>query len=217
MDGIVSELVAGGTLAVYTMVLIAGVSAIYEKMREMGMGEGLAVYISRKLIHALAAGIATLIVPLVFNTPLIPAALSTLLAVALLAARRRGGMRWFQTSRDANEVTFVLSWAASLTAVWLATRNMTLAIIPPLFISIGDAVTGFARAAIVGRREKHWIGNLAMAAFTVPVGVLLLGPLWGSVTGLAAAIAEKMDRPVDDNVAVALVTTMLVVAAAKLG
>ena len=217
MDGIVSELVAGGTLAVYTLVLIASVSAIYEKMREMGIGENLAVYISRKLIHALAAGVATLTIPLVFHTPLIPATLSTLLAAALIIARRRGGMKWFQTSRDANEVTFVLSWGASLTAVWLATRNMTLAIIPPLFISIGDAVTGFTRAAVIGRREKHWIGNLAMAAFTVPVGILLLGPLWGTATGIAAAIAEKIDRPVDDNVAVALVTTMLVVAAAKLG
>lgn len=217
MDGIVSELAAGGTLAIYTILLIAGVSAVYEKMREMGLGDSLAVYVSRKLIHALAAGIATVLVPLVFHTPLVPAALSAALAALLVAFRRKGGMRWFQTSNDANEVTFVVSWGASLTAVWLATRNMTLAILPPLYISIGDAVTGFVRAAVLGRREKHWVGNLAMSAFTVPVGVALLGPIWGVVTGAAAAVAERINRPVDDNVAVALVTTLLVIAAAKLG
>ena len=217
MDGVIAELAAGSTLAIYTMVLIAGLSAIYEKMRAIGLNDALALYINRKLVHALAAGIATLTIPYIFQTPVIPAILSLLLAALLAAARLKGGLKWFQTGRDANEITFVVSWGASLAGVWLATGSMMLALIPPLYISIGDAITGFTRAALIGRREKHWIGNIAMAAFTIPLGIALLGLPWGVIVGGAAAVAERIDRPVDDNVAIALVTSLLVAAAARLG
>ncbi len=210
---LLEEFAAGGALAAYTLIFLATVSELYERMTLSGIPEHLARYINRKIIHAFAAGVATLVTPLAFNTPLVPLALTLGLAALLVYARRRGGMRWFQDDRDANEVTFVVAWGLSLALVWLVTGDKWAAILPPLYISFGDAVTGFTRALVVGRREKHWSGNLAMAALTVPVGVAILGPLWGTVAGVAAALAERIDRPIDDNVAVAVVASLAAIAA----
>ncbi len=211
MDGLLFEAAAGGVMALYTLFLVESLSLIHAKLREKGVPEHLATYLNRKFIHAFTAGVVAVLTPFLFNTPFIPFTLSMLLAAILAYARRKGGMSWFQEKRDANEVTFAVAWGASLLATWLATRNMMLAVLPPLYISIGDAVTGFTRALVAGRRVKHWSGNIAMAAFTVPLGYLLLGPP-GILVGVAAALAERIDKPVDDNIAVALVTTLGVVA-----
>ncbi len=212
MDGFALEAAAGGIMALYTLFFVGGLSTLYERLREMGLPAHVVVYINRKAIHAFTAGVVTLLTPIFFHSPLIPFTLSMILAAALALARRKGGMKWFQEKGDANEVTFAIAWGSSMLATWLATRNMWLAILPPLYISIGDAVTGFTRALIAKRRVKHWSGNIAMAAFTVPTGYALLGP-WGIVIGVAAALAERIDRPVDDNIAVAVVTTLGIIAA----
>ncbi len=212
-----TDLIAGGVLTIYTLLIIQALSDFYAKLVGMGIHERLAVYINRKLVHALAAGVVTVLTPVMFRTPFIPAALSFALAgILFMLKRRRGGLRWFQTGEDNNEITFSLAWGASLLAVWGATGNMTLAILPPLYISVGDAITGFTRAIIVGRREKHWVGNLAMSLVTVPTGYAVLGPI-GALIGMAAAIAERLDKPVDDNVAIAAVTAVGVIAAHMAG
>ncbi len=210
MNGLLFEAAAGGVMALYTLFLVEGLSLVHAKLREHGIPDHLATYLNRKFIHAFTAGIVAVLTPSVFDTPFIPFILSLMLAAALTYARRRGGMRWFQEKRDANEVTFAVAWGTSLLVTWLATRNMMLAVLPPLYISIGDAVTGFTRALVTRRRVKHWSGNITMAAFTVPLGYLLLGPP-GIIVGIAAALAERIDKPIDDNIAVALVTTIGVI------
>ncbi|AEM39260.1 hypothetical protein Pyrfu_1402 [Pyrolobus fumarii 1A] len=203
----VHEAIAGGVMALYTLIFVNSLSVLHMRMLEKGIPENLAVYINRKIIHAFTAGIVTLITPLMFNTPFVPLALSLVLAGILAIVRRKGGMKWFQTSDDANEITFPIAWGLSMTIVWMFTHDMYQAILPALYISFGDAVTGFARAVVIKRREKHWIGNLAMAAVTIPLGVAILGPM-GALVGIAAAIAERIDKPIDDNIAVATVATV---------
>ncbi len=207
-----SELIAGGVLTLYTFLVIQALSDMYAKLVNAGIHERLAIYLNRKLVHAAAAGMVTVLTPILFNTPYVPAALSYMLAAILALSKKMGGMRWFQTKEDNNEITFSIAWGSSLLITWFATGSMLAATLPPLYISVGDAVTGFTRAAVIGRREKHWIGNLAMSLVTIPAGYAVLGPA-GVFMGAAAAIAERIDKPVDDNIAVAAVTTIGVIAA----
>jgi phytol kinase len=57
------------------------------------------------------------------------------------------------------------------------------------------------RNLLFKRRTKHWAGNIAMAAVSVPIGWYYLG-VAGRWRGLLASAVEGFEPPIDDNVIV---------------
>ncbi|MEN3000015.1 MAG: dolichol kinase [Acidilobaceae archaeon] len=195
-------------LALYVLSVIFATSLLYQIMTRRGISESSAKYYNRKIIHALGGGVVALLAPLLYSSPLFPLLASILLSILLLAARRFRMMRWFQTEDNAYEVNFVLAWGASVFLLWNLLNDPMKAAVPALFISFGDAVTGFVRNALFGRRTKHWTGNVAMGAVCIPIGFLFAG-IGGAAAGLIASITERFEYgPIDDNVLITLVSTL---------
>ncbi len=202
------EVAAAAVLSLYVVAVIGFAKIAYDAMRRWGAPHNVAVYYNRKLIHVAAGGVVAVLTPVLFTSPLIPAAAAFAMAVLLLAARRVRLMYWFQTRDNAYEVNFNVAWGASLLALWPLLGDPWLAVLPALFISLGDAATGVVRNMLFAKRTKHVAGNIAMALVTVPIGYAAAG-LAGAVLGLVASAAEKLEAgPIDDNVIVALVTVV---------
>lgn len=125
-------------------------------------------------------------------------------------------MYWFQVRENAYEVSFCVMWGVIITLGWLVSGgNFWFGVLPVLFMSVGDALTGIVRNTIYKRRTKAWVGNLAMAAFSIPVGAVVLG-LAGALAGAVASFVEHFEsNPIDDNVTVPLFA-FLILAVVKL-
>ncbi|MEM2930063.1 MAG: dolichol kinase, partial [Thermoproteota archaeon] len=162
-----------------------------------------AVYYNRKIIHILAGGLIGYLVPSTFSTPFYPLILSMVLGIFTLIPHLLNRiMYWFQTSDNAYEVHFCLSWGLILTAGWFFTGgNFWFGVIPIMFMALGDAITGLVRNAMFKRRTKSWWGNLAMAIVNTIIGMRLALP--GVVAGLLSSIIEHFEfGPIDDNITV---------------
>ncbi len=184
-------------------------------MVERGVQHNVAVYYNRKVIHILTGGLVASIVPCVFETPLFPLAMASLLAAFLYIPHRVGRlMHWFQVEENAYEVSFCVMWGFVLALGWLASGgNFWFGVLPVLFMSVGDAVTGIVRNILYKRRTKSWWGNLAMAVFSVPVGAAVLGVV-GALAGAISSIVEHFEsNPVDDNITVPLSAFLVLVLA----
>ncbi len=163
------------------------------------------VYYNRKIIHIAAAGLVAFLTPFIYKDPLIPFILGLFFGlVTYLPRRMNKPMYWFQVPDNAYEVHFTILWGLSIYLVYLFTHNMFISVVPAVFMSVGDGVTGIVRNLIYKRRTKSWHGNFAMMAVVSPMGYVLAG-LGGLVAGIAASLVEKLDG-VDDNVTIPLVT-----------
>ncbi|WP_238529018.1 dolichol kinase [Thermogladius calderae] len=186
---------------------------LYRVLVLRGVKNNVAVYYNRKIIHMLAGGVTAALTPYIFTSPLIPFLFAIALAVLLTVPHRSGQLlNWFQTSENWYEVNFCLAWGTSLFVVWVATSNPFYAVVPPLFISFGDAITGVIRNLVYGRRTKSWLGNIGMLAVATVIGYHYAG-LLGVVAGVAASLVEHFEFPpyLDDNVLISLVSTLILV------
>jgi len=106
-------------------------------------------------------------------------------------------------------------WGVILTLGWLISGgNFWFGVLPVLFMSFGDAVTGIVRNMLYKRRTKSWWGNLVMALFTIPAGSVL--GLAGIAAGAVASLIEHFEfNPIDDNVTIPL-SSFLILALARL-
>jgi phytol kinase len=114
-----------------------------------------------------------------------------LLAIFIYIPHRIGKiMYWFQTQENMYEVSFCIMWGVIISlGWWLSQGNFWFGILPVLFMSVGDAVTGVVRNYIYKKRTKSWWGNLAMAAFSITVGTTL-----GQAGMIAGAVASFIER-----------------------
>ena len=178
---------------------------LYEFMRARRMRHNVAVYYNRKVIHMLAGGLVAVLVPFIFNTPIIPFIIASLLGALTYIPHKIGKlMYWFQTEDNMYEVSFCIMWGVILTLGWLISGgNFWFGVLPVLFMSFGDAITGIVRNMLYKRRTKSWWGNLVMALFTIPAGSIL--GLAGIFAGAAVSLIEHFEfNPIDDNVTVPL-------------
>jgi len=206
------EFLAASMLFVYVVIVIFELRKLYYALRSRGFPEHRAVYLNRKLVHVLGGGVVSLLVPVLFSSPLIPLIFSVIAASIMIAYHRRGRLLWwFQVKDNSYEVNFALVWGVSLLVLWLLLGEARYAVLPLIFISFGDAVTGFVRNLVVKKRTKHWVGTIAMLSITIPVGAVYAG-LTGIVAAAASSVAEKFEaRPIDDNVLIGLTSTLILI------
>ncbi|MEM3550052.1 MAG: dolichol kinase [Candidatus Bathyarchaeia archaeon] len=187
---------------------------IYAYMKRQDVEHYVAVYYNRKIIHILTGGFVALLVPLIFNTPVFPLVMALILALFLYVPHRTGKlMYWFQTEENAYEVSFCIMWGLVITVGWVISEgNFWFGVLPVIFMSIGDAVTGIVRNILYKRRTKSWWGNLAMALFSIPVGMVL--GFAGVIAGAVASFIEHFEyNPIDDNVTVPLSSIIILILA----
>ena len=183
-------------------------------MKRRGVEHNVAVYYNRKVIHILTGGVVAVLVPFIFKTPLLPFAMAMLLAVFLYIPHKRGKlMCWFQVDENAYEVSFCVMWGAMISLGWIVSgANFWFGVLPVIFMSVGDAVTGIVRNMLYKKRTKSWWGNLAMASFSIPTGAIL--GVAGIVAGTAASLIEHFEsNPIDDNITVPLFSFIILMLA----
>ncbi len=203
-------------LSIYVLLVIFATLPVYKILVSRGVSENSARYYARKLIHMFAGGIVAILVPHLYTSPLFPLLASIALAVLLAIARRYRPLYWFQAPDNAYEVNFVLAWGLTIFILWHIYPDPFVAVLPAIFISYGDAVTGIVRNAIFGYRTKHWYGNLAMAIVCIPVGYMYAG-LYGLLAAIVAVIVERIEiGPIDDNILIAF-TSMVILAYPYIG
>jgi len=212
-------------LGLYTLGVLFATLIPYRLMVGRGMEPVRAVYYNRKIVHMLAGGVGSLMVPLVFTDPWYPLVAALLLTLLTLLAHGSGRrLYWFQTTENRNDVKFALMWACSVSGLWWLLHDPWLAILPSLYMAFGDGVTGIARNLMVRQRSKSPIGNLFMLLVCLPMGWVIGGhatppiPDWGILSALVATWVERYEfGPIDDNVLITLSASMVLLLGVLLG
>jgi len=192
---------------------------LYEYMIRHGVPHNRAVYYNRKVIHVLTGGLIALLVPYLFRTPITMMPFIALLAILTYLPHRSGKLLyWFQTADNKYEVHFIISWGLIMTLSWLLfDGNWWYGVIPVTYMAFGDSVTGVVRNIIYGRRTKAWVGNIAMALVTIPIGYMIFG-LVGAIAGLVASIVEhfEVNPIIDDNLLVPFTSFIIIAIGSKI-
>lgn len=185
---------------------------VYNAMVRRGIEPIRAVYYNRKIIHSLAGGLVGLLLPF-FSSWAIPVAAALALALFTYIPHKTGRLLyWFQTRDNLYEVSFAVMWALVVFLSWAVLGDLSLGLLPILFMAFGDSATGVVRNALFKRRTKHWLGNVAMAAVSIPLGYYFMG-LGGALAGLVASAVERLEfPPIDDNVLVPLTSFIFLLA-----
>ncbi|MBK1717756.1 hypothetical protein [Thiocystis violacea] len=199
-------------LSFYVLAVLLLTRIPYRAMVSRGMEPIRAVYYNRKIVHMLAGGVGSLMVPLVFASPWFPLVTGLLLTLLTYLAHASGfRMYWFQTEDNRNDVKFALMWACSVSALWWILDNPWLAILPALYMAFGDGVTGVVRNALIRKRSKSPIGNVFMLLLCAPLGWYVGGladppiPLWGLLSAVVATVIERYEiGPIDDNILITI-------------
>ncbi|MCD6243112.1 dolichol kinase [Candidatus Bathyarchaeota archaeon] len=198
------EVIATVILFAWVVFVVAFLTKrLYGVMMKRKFSHNVAVYYNRKVIHILTGGLVAFLTPLIFKTPIMPFSMAMLLSVLTYVPHKTGKlMYWFQTEENMYEVSFCIMWGIVLTFGWLVSGgNFWFGVLPVLFMSIGDAVTGIVRNMLYKRRTKSWWGNLAMALFSTSIGATL--GLAGIIAGALASVIEHFEfNPIDDNITV---------------
>jgi len=203
------EILLALVLFIYVLSVVYFTKRAYLYMLKKGFKRNVAVYYNRKFIHILAGGVVAFITPYIFTSPLIPLIFALVIAIILYIPHYKSReLSWFQVEDNAYEVNFCIAWGLSLFVVWTILKNPYYAIIPPLFMSLGDAVTGIVRNAVYGKRTKAWTGNIAMLVVTLTIGYYYVG-IHGIVPAVLSTIIEHFEIPplLDDNMLIAAIST----------
>jgi dolichol kinase len=173
---------------------------------------GMPFYLSRKVIHFGAAP-AVLLLPILFDLVYFPMLLAALLTFQLTANHMlftngtRNLFPGFARAGRLSEVYFALASLISIAALWHI--DPWLAVVPPLWLALGDGITGIVRSYTSGREKKDWWGSLACVIVCGAIGIVLVTPVVAGLAGaVTATLAEKYAGDaegaairLDDNIA----------------
>ncbi|HYN76943.1 MAG TPA: hypothetical protein VES73_04010 [Lamprocystis sp. (in: g-proteobacteria)] len=213
-------------LGLYVLAVLFLTLIPYRAMVARGMEPIRAVYYNRKIVHMMAGGVGSLMVPLVFTDPWYPLIAGLLLTLFTYLAHRLSGLRmyWFQAADNTNDVKFALMWATSVSALWWLLGDPWLAILPALYMAFGDGVTGIARNALTRHRSKDPIGNVFMLLVCIPMGWVIgahaTPPMadWGVISAVVATLIERYEfGPIDDNVLITVAASAVLLLGTLVG
>jgi len=224
INGITYEILWIIILTIYAVSITFMTKKTYDLMLNKGIQKSDVVYYNRKIIHIFAGGVIALIVPIVFSSSIYPLFCGlSITIITYLSHKRRGGklLYWFQTEDNLNDVSFCFMWGITIFVLWEimeAMGNHTvapwIAIIPAVFVSFGDGVTGITRNVLFNKRTKHPIGNVFMAAVCTPLGYFLAGfggiAIGGALAGIVASTMERYEfGPIDDNILITISSSII--------
>jgi len=168
-----------------------------------------ATYFGRKTIHILASGATALLIPILYKEPIIPFLSAIILAIYTYLPHRKNRLyNWYQVKENKQEVNFSIMWGVSILIGWFFDRTFWLGVIPILFMSFGDGITGIIRNIKYKKRIKAWEGSLGMFFICILIG-LRMG-IAGIIAAVFATIAEKSDL-IDDNISVPIVSLITLI------
>jgi len=180
---------------------------IYNLAVKNSYPEDSATYFGRKFIHIFASGLIAISLPFLFREPFLPFLSALILAVyTYLPHWKKQLYQWFQIKENFNEVNFCLMWGLVILIGWFFDKSFWLGVIPALFLSFGDGVTGIVRNIRYRKRTKAWEGSLAMLIVCILIG-FKMG--WaGIIAALFATIFEKLEF-IDDNISIPVVSFLI--------
>jgi len=165
-----------------------------------------AEYIGRKIVHIFGGGITALLIPVFYDGYYkVVASMAFLLATYVFARRKMKRMYWFQVEDNSFEVNFAVVYSVMI-LVGHYLGDIWIGLLPILFMSFGDAVTGLVRAFTKKRRVKSWDGTVAMFLVSSIFGFWRLGS-YGILVALIVSLVEKIPR-IDDNITVPIVASI---------
>ena len=168
-----------------------------------------ATYFGRKTIHILASGVAAILIPIFYKEPVIPFLSALILAIYTYLPHKKNNLKeWYQTKENTKEVNFSIMWGISILVGWFFDKTFWLGVIPVLFMSFGDGITGIIRNIRYKKRNKGWEGSLGMLIVCVIIG-LRMG-VAGIIAAIFATIVEKSDL-IDDNISVPVVSLLILI------
>lgn len=147
---------------------------------------GLPFHLTRKIAH-LAAVIPVVLAPIVFEAVWFPLGLTLAFLVLLIAAHNVDIFPGVVKKGRWSEVFFPLSLAISL-SLW--PFSPWLAVLPGIFLSLGDGAAGIVRSMVYQRPSKGLWGSAACLAVCLPFSVLV-APFWFGVAGAVAFTAAE--------------------------
>lgn len=212
------DFVLAFVLALYILLVFYSLKFVYEFNLKRGIEKDTAIYYNRKFIHIFAGGVTALFIPF-FSSYWYPFAGGVILTIITFVSHKRGSkLYWFQNNHDYNDVNFCIMWGFSIFILWMifGDANRWIAIIPALFMSFGDGITGIIRNVAFKKRSKHPLGNVFMALVCIPIGFSFgyLGgiALGGAFSGLIASIVELFEiGPIDDNVFITIISSLFLI------
>ncbi|BFI76160.1 phosphatidate cytidylyltransferase [Sulfurisphaera ohwakuensis] len=179
------------------------------------------VYVARKAIHMLGGGVVAVVSPFVFTSPLVPIIASYTLMTYLIVRRIKDGiMGWFQEKDNYGEIFYTFSYGTLLLIMWVidgnywSTKDVFIPLLPILYMSFGDGVTGIIRNYVYKRRVKGFWGSVGMAIVCIPLGYYLFG-LYGAISGIIATVVEALPL-VDDNLSIPFISFLFLYSVIKL-
>ena len=182
---------------------------IYDFAVKKGYPPQSATYFGRKAIHILASGIASLLVPILYKEPILPFLSAIVLAIYTYLPHKKNKLQqWYQTKDNTKEVNFSIMWGISILVGWYFDRTFWLGVIPVLFMSFGDGITGIIRNIRYKKRNKGWEGSLGMFIVCILIGSRM--GFAGIIAAIFATIVEKSDL-IDDNISVPVVSLLILI------
>ncbi|MDT7860898.1 MAG: phosphatidate cytidylyltransferase [Saccharolobus sp.] len=179
------------------------------------------IYFTRKIIHMLGGGIVAVLAPFVFNSPIVPIIASYILMLYLMIVRiRKADMSWFMEKGNLGEIYFTFSFGTILLIMYIIDRNywdgnsVYIAILPLIFMSFGDGITGIIRNFVYKKRVKGFWGSVGMLIFCSLVGYYIYNFV-GLIAGIIATIAEVLPH-IDDNLSVPFFTFLFLYLSVKI-
>jgi len=177
----------------------------YEAFIAWGYTHNVAVYYNRKIIHMLTGGLIAILVPFLYKSFIPIGVMVIFLAIGNYLPHKQNRLfYWYQVKENMYEVHFILMWGLVIMIGFLI-DNIWIAIVPILFMSFGDGVTGIVRNLLYRKRTKSWWGNLAMFAVCAPMAFAIFN-FAGLISATLASIVERFEFGlIDDNITVPLV------------
>ncbi|MEM0044440.1 MAG: dolichol kinase [Sulfolobales archaeon] len=213
-----SETAYSIALLIYVLAVVYATKLVYSILSRRNMPHNVIVYYNRKIIHVFAGGVVALLVPIFFTSPLLPMILALALAIMNWIPHRTGKLLyWYQVEDNMYEVNFCIAWGLIIAVSWIFFGTPLYGIIPVLFMSFGDAATGFVRNTLYRKRTKSWWGNLAMFIVCASISYYYIG-LWGIPVAAVASFIEHYEfNPIDDNILISVSTFLLLIILSSLG
>ena len=196
--------------------LIAGAALLGLYLANLFYDRGIPQYISRKIGH-LGGCVGFLLCPLLFSSFWWPLILTTGFTALLLYARlfkpkTFRGVGGSGRPQALAEIHFPATGIVLIGVCWGIFNQPWLAIVPLLFMSGGDSITGLIRSKVYNKEMKGLWGSVGM----LPVCLLFacfFSPYWISAIGaISATLIEKFsptNRFVDDNLLIPLGSALI--------